>query len=118
VVKYNDTTLLDPNWLTTAVYRILTHTDVVKAGGEFSVSEIGKLLQGLPPKKYPSERWPFIAGMMERFGLSFLLQGDRYLVPNQFPVEEPKLRGWDGSSLLCFRYEYQDTPARGLFPRF
>ncbi|VTR94902.1 Uncharacterized protein OS=Candidatus Entotheonella sp. TSY2 GN=ETSY2_49915 PE=4 SV=1 [Gemmata massiliana] len=123
VVKYDDTTLLDPNWLTTAVYRILTHADVVTAGGEFSVSEIGALLAGLSEKlakQYPSERWTFISEMMERFGLSFKLPTtkDRYLVPNRFPVEEPDLPGWDETGLLRFRYEYQDTPPRGLLPRF
>ncbi|VTR93317.1 small gtp-binding protein : Leucine-rich-repeat protein OS=Acaryochloris marina (strain MBIC 11017) GN=AM1_1973 PE=4 SV=1: LRR_4: LRR_6: LRR_6: LRR_6: LRR_6: LRR_8: Miro [Gemmata massiliana] len=120
VVKYDDTTLLDPNWLTTAVYRILTHAAVVAAGGEFSVGELGALLAGLPPKDYPPERWPFIAEMMERFGLSFRLPAarDRYLVPNQVPVTEPNLPGWDAPGLLRFRYEYQDAPARGLLPRF
>ncbi|MBP3956243.1 hypothetical protein J8F10_13215 [Gemmata sp. G18] len=120
VVKYDDTTLLDPNWLTTAVYRVLTHPDVVAAGGEFAVSALGALLAGLAPKDYPPERWPFIAEMMERFGLSFRLPApaDHYLVPNQFHVAEPALPGWDAPGLLRFRYEYRHPPARGLLPRF
>ena len=120
VVKYDDTTLLDPNWLTTAVYRVLTHPDVVATGGEFAVGKLGALLAGLAPKDYPPERWPFIAEMMERFGLSFRLPApaDHYLVPNQFHVAEPALPGWDAPGLLRFRYEYRHPPARGLLPRF
>jgi internalin A len=44
VVKHSEATLLDPNWLTTAVYRILTHAEVVKAGGEFARDDLGRLL--------------------------------------------------------------------------
>src|SRR5206468_3103256 len=59
VVAYSERTLLDPNWLTTAVYRLLTHADVAKANGEFDPNDLGKLLTGLPPEKYPVKQWPF-----------------------------------------------------------
>ena len=59
VVVYDATTLLDPNWLTTAVYRLLTHADVAKANGEFAYHDLGKLLTGLTPERYPPSRWPF-----------------------------------------------------------
>ena len=118
VVKYDDTTLLDPNWLTTAVYQVLTHEAVVKSEGQFARSDLGKLLAGLSAKDYPPERWPFIAEMMKRFGLSFELPGqpDCYLLPNQLPVNDPQ-PPWDEKDSLRFRYEYRHTPSHGLLPR-
>ncbi|MBP3954169.1 hypothetical protein J8F10_02510 [Gemmata sp. G18] len=118
VVKYDDTTLLDPNWLTTAVYQVLTHQAVVESEGQFARSDLGKLLAELSAKDYPPERWPFIAEMMKRFGLSFELPGqpDHYLLPNQLPVNDPQ-PPWDEKDSLRFRYEYRHTPPRGLFPR-
>ncbi|HEY1187811.1 MAG TPA: COR domain-containing protein, partial [Gemmata sp.] len=118
VVKYNETTLLDPNWLTTAVYSVLTHDDVTKAEGEFSRGDLGALLAGLPAADYPRERWPFIVEMMKRFGLCFELpnQPDRYLLPNQLPEVDPQ-PPWDDTDALRFRYSYRHTPPRGLLPR-
>ncbi|MEZ6141258.1 MAG: COR domain-containing protein [Zavarzinella sp.] len=120
VVTLNDTTLLDPNWLTAAVYRILTHPDVGQANGEFVADQLGKLLTGLNPSDYKPERWPFIIEMMERFGLAFRLPltAKTYLVPNRSDVAEPNLPGWAEKGLLRFRYEYHQTPNRGLLPRF
>ena len=90
VVKHSDTTLLDPNWLTTAVYRVLTHAAVVKAGGEFAAEDLGRLLADLKSAdKYPRKCWSYIADMMVRFNLSFGLpdQPGRYLVPLQLPTQ-------------------------------
>jgi len=118
-VKYNETTLLDPNWLTTAVYRVLTHEAVVASQGEFARGDLGQFLDGLSKQNYPPERWAFIVEMMRRFGLSFELPGqpDRYLLPNQLPDVDPQPE-WDDTDSLRFRYEYQHTPPRGLLPRF
>jgi GTPase SAR1 family protein len=119
VVRHSETTLLDPNWLTTAVYRVLTHAEVVKAGGEFAVADLGRLLKDLASApKYPPKCWPFIAEMMTRFNLSFELpeHPGRYLVPLQLPTQEPEVN-WDVTRSLRFRYDYDSLPL-GLLPRF
>ena len=119
VIKHSETTLLDPNWLTTAVYRILTHAEVVKAGGEFARAGLGKLLADLAnADRYPRKWWPYIADMMVQFNLSFELQDQpgRYLVPLQLPIQEPEVN-WDEANSLRFRYDYDNLPM-GLLPRF
>jgi len=119
VVRHSDDTLLDPNWLTTAVYRVLNHADVTKAGGEFSQNKLGGLLKDLKSAdKYPEKWWPYIATMMVRFNLSFELPGQtgRYLVPLQLPTQEPEV-DWDEKNSLRFRYDYDNLP-QGLIPRF
>jgi GTPase SAR1 family protein len=65
-------TLLDPNWLTGAVYRILDKASSVAQGGEFSRSQ---LIDWLDPDLYPPERHEFILDMMQDrdIGLCFRL---------------------------------------------
>jgi GTPase SAR1 family protein len=119
VVRHSDATLLDPNWLTTAVYRVLTHSLVVKDGGEFVRADLGRLLADLPSAgRYSQRWWPYIADMMVRFNLSFELsdQPGRYLVPLQLPTQEPELN-WNEAKSLRFRYDYDSLPL-GLLPRF
>jgi internalin A len=119
VVAYDATTLLDPNWLTTAVYRLLTHSDIAKANGEFAFRDLGKLLAGLPSDKYLSSRWPFIVEMMKRFSLCFDLRDcdhPRYLIPEQLPPNEPDTN-FDETACLRFRFDYDALP-HGLIPQF
>lgn len=118
VVRHSDTTLLDPNWLTTAVYRLLTHSAVVQAGGEYAVENLGQLLAELKSaEKYPRRCWPYIADMMVQFNLSFALPAaGRYLVPLQLPRQEPELN-WNEANSLQFRYDYDSLPL-GVVPRF
>lgn len=66
--------LLDPNWLTGAIYKLLTAGLVVHQAGVFRREQLADLLD---PKDYPLERWEFILSMMqhEGMGLCLLLPG-------------------------------------------
>lgn len=48
-----EVTLLDPNWLTGAVYALLTNQQVLRQGGEFSRQQIGGWLD---PDRYRPQR--------------------------------------------------------------
>lgn len=120
VVRHKSNSLLDPNWLTTAIYRILTHSDVVKANGEFAANDLGKLLKDIEGAgiKYPSHRWQYIVEQTVACGLSFELPGQpgQYLMPEQLPPNDPE-RNWPESECFRFRYDYDGLP-KGLLPRF
>ena len=80
-------TLLDPNWLTDAVYRILTSAELVKQDGELARGQLSELLAD--PATYPEDRHEFILDMMQEkdIGLCFKLPGSdqpSYLVPRRF----------------------------------
>jgi internalin A len=113
-------TLLDPNWLTGAIYKVLTNCLVAKHGGVFAR---GQLAEMLDPAEYSGNRADFVLTMMEHrdVGLCFRLpdtkQGDeRFLVPEALPVSEPFLGKWS-EEVLRFRIAYEFLP-RGLVPRF
>jgi internalin A len=123
VILHKDRTLLDPNWLTTAIYRVLTHSDVVKEGGRFRVDDLGRLLMGLEDasRKYPKDRWQYIVDQTVQCGLSFEIadQPGTYLMPEQLPPNaiDTNLDRVEDPQVLRFRYDYEDIP-KGLIPRF
>ncbi len=111
-------TLLDPNWLTGAVYRILDKASSVDQEGEFLRSQ---LVDWLDPGPYPPERHEFILDMMQDrdVGLCFRLptpQEERYLIPEALPANRRFYGKWPEDSLR-FRYVYDYLPP-GLMPRF
>ena len=123
VILHKERTLLDPNWLTTAIYRVLTHSDVVKEGGRFRVDDLGRLLMGLEDAshKYPKDRWQYIVDQTVQCGLSFEIadQPGTYLMPEQLPPNaiDTGLDRVEDPQVLRFRYDYEDIP-KGLIPRF
>ena len=106
-------TLLDPNWLTTAIYSILNSPTVADQSGEFSRSQLDELLD---PSEYPHARHEFIIDMMEHaeVGLCFELPGtdhQRYLIPAALRKNEPEYADiWPEQDSLHFRFEYEFLP--------
>lgn len=108
--------LLDPNWLTEAIYKLLTAGQVVHQSG---VLRRGQLAELLSPDRYPPHHWEFILSMMQldNMGLCFPLPGetDTYLIPEALPKNTPDYDHWPTDSLR-FRFDYDFLPS-GLVPR-
>jgi internalin A len=110
--------LLDPNWLTGAVYHILDKARSVDQEGEFVRRQ---LVDWLDPGWYPPERHEFILDMMQDrdIGLCFRLPTSReecYLIPEALPANSRFFGKWPENSLR-FRYVYNYLPP-SLIPRF
>jgi internalin A len=111
-------TLLDPNWLTTAIYTLLISRRIADARGEFSRQDLRDLL---PANEYPEKWHSYILDMMQHrdIGMCFRLPNrpdERYLIPEALPYSAPDYSTWPADSLL-FRFQYELLP-RGLIPRF
>ena len=112
-------TLLEPNWLTEAIYPILEEARSNNPAGEFSRSQLGDWLD---PKIYPPERHEFILDMMQDpdLGLAARLPATeddpRYLVPRALPSNAPNYDMWP-HDFIRFRYRYEILPGN-VFPRF
>ena len=115
-----DITLLDPNWLTGAVYQILNHPTVRDQQGEFTREQ---WVDWLDPEIYPKKHHDFILDMMrdEEVGLCFRLptaaSDERYLIPEALPASKPDYKDIWPEDTLRFRYHYDYLPP-GLIPRF
>ncbi len=108
--------LLDPNWLTGAIYTVLNRGELKDRKGVFDRTD---LCAWLPGEEYPVERHEFILAMMRdpKLELAFPLpgEGERYLAPEGLPKDSPDYSNLlDGA--LRFRWRYGHLP-RGLIPR-
>lgn len=111
-----DLSILNPLWVTTAVYRILTSSHLAQAQGVLTFSELGNLLNAVAESgfTYPPERQMFVIEMMRRFELLFDFEGQtnqKFLLPGLLPLEQPAdvKSGWNDA--LGFRYQYGVLPA-------
>ena len=118
-------TLLDPNWLTEAIYPVLEGTRANDPQGEFTAGDLSKWL---PQERYPPERHGFIIDRMldPDIGLAARLPPEagsgeaapaRYLVPNALPGAAPEYEDIWPEDSLRFRMRYKLLPSH-LFPHF
>ncbi len=96
-------TLLDPNWLTGAIYTLLTHSVIRDQQGQFARRQLGEWLD---PAIYPDQRHEFILDMMQHpeVGLMFQLPGERneqYLIPEALPKNQPDYGIWPEGGCPC-----------------
>jgi small GTP-binding protein len=111
-------TVLDPNWLTGAIYALINSPTVREQKGELHHDQLGELLD---PTRYPARWHELIVSMMQEPALGLCLplahgNAPRYLLPDALPVSEPDYRMWPSDSLR-FRFQYSLLPT-GLIPRF
>ena len=111
-------TLLDPNWLTTAIYTLLNSPAIRDQDGEFARGQLDELLD---EELYPHDRHEFILSMMQHqdVGLCFPLadtKDERYLIPEALPRTSPEDYR-SPADPLRFRFRYDFLPS-GLMPRF
>ena len=111
-----ETKILNPEWVTRGVYKILNNSGLMNAGGVLKLAQLGRILR--KDEGYPKERRLFIVGMMRKFELCFdFPEADgRLLVPELLSRNEPDL-GWDEEDALRFEYHYAVLP-EGVLPRF
>lgn len=121
--RLNDTSVLDPLWVTRGIYAILTATKLAKAGGVLKLRDVPFLLRErkIKTKDYPRELQAFLIALMRKFELCYELPNkqDGDLVPELLPAKQPPAVARfpkDGES-TALRYRYHVLP-EGLLPRF
>ncbi|MEE4358858.1 MAG: COR domain-containing protein [Desulfococcaceae bacterium] len=110
-----DTNVLNPEWVTKGVYRILNSHILFQNKGELDRKDLEQILD---PQVYPRNRHQFIIDMMRNFELCFDFEGfggQKFLVPDLLSKEEPDTGDWSDS--LAFRYHYDVLPG-SIISRF
>ena len=115
--------VLNPEWITKAIYYIIWASEKEKLDGQLSVWQIKKLFaKGRGAKELevdvPDDKCGFLLGLMTQFKLAFKVQNGRgtYCVPMLTPVNEPD-HGVSREGGLQFVFSFQFLPP-GLFYRF
>ncbi|UCH96323.1 MAG: hypothetical protein JSV88_05570, partial [Candidatus Aminicenantes bacterium] len=115
-----DTHVLEPKWITNAVYKII-NSEILSTGK--CVLELHRLGEILKTKKgekndykYPSDKYKYIFQLMKKFELCFSIDENKILVPDLLDVGEPVF-DFDYTAALKFRIFYNFLP-RSVMPRF
>lgn len=93
-----DLVVLQPEWLTKAVARVLEDLPTKEAGGVLLHSRLREIWGEQEDASYDPQFHPYFLRLMEKFDISFRLsdEGDRSLVAQLVPYERPQLP-WDDS---------------------
>jgi len=114
-MRLRDTTILNPHWVTNALYALLRDAARDDGSGELHLKDVQRALS----KETPAMQ-RYIVELMRRFELAFPLNeaADRWLVPQRLADTQPKLTAeWQGAGVTRLRYCYMALP-EGLLPRF
>ena len=105
--------ILNPNWVTEAVYRLITDHEVRSAAAGRLTAEMARRI--LPDYAAPHRR--LILDLLQRFELAYPAGEDWYL-PNAMRQDEPpQASDEDWQSALTFEYSYSQLP-ESIITRF
>ncbi len=108
--------ILNNQWATDAVYKVLDNEPVKKQFGIFTRRDLASIWSD---ERYQDQQDELLA-LMEKFEICYQLSDegeDTWLAPQLLPVEQPSALHWDDADNLQIRYEYDFMP-RGMLSRF
>ena len=113
-----DTHVLEPKWITNAVYRIINSKKLAECNG---VLRLGLLDEILKKKEdddyyYPREKYRYIIDLMKKFELCYEIDRQTVLLPDLLEVQEPEF-DFDYAASLKFVINYDFLP-KSVMPRF
>lgn len=116
--KLLDTHVLEPKWVTQAVYKIINSEKLAKGKGVLKLSSLDQILRKKRKTDfhYPRDRHPYIVELMKKFELCYEIDEQTVLIPDLLEVAEPKI-DFDDSDCLRFLIEYDFLP-KSVVPRF
>jgi small GTP-binding protein len=107
-----ETNVVNPTWITSAVYGILTSKALADGHGVLGRSSLPKILD---KSRFPKHRHDYVIELMKRFELCFSIDDDRILVPDLLQVTEPSFE-FNTLNALRYRIEYDFFPT-SIMPR-
>lgn len=113
-----DTHVLEPKWITQAVYKIINSEKLAKGKGVLKLSSLDQILRKKKKSDfyYPRDRYPYIVELMKKFELCYEIDEQTVLIPDLLEVAEPQIDFNDGDCLR-FLIEYDFLP-KSVVPRF
>ncbi|NQT12774.1 MAG: leucine-rich repeat domain-containing protein, partial [Planctomycetes bacterium] len=116
--RLRTTQVLNPRWVTQAVYRIINADQLAESHGVLELGQLDEILRKTDEDHYvyPAEKHGYIVDLMKKFELCYELAPDRFLLPDLLPVEQPDF-DFPTNDVLHFRFEYDFLP-RSVMPRF
>jgi len=121
--QLHDTEVLNPQWVTGGIYKIINSQEVKRHEGTVPRERLGHIFnvervpgEGARPKRYSEKEQGYIVEVMNKFELCYELNGRTILVPDVLGEKEPT-EGLPEGADLRFYFEYDFMPAL-VMPRF
>lgn len=102
----DETTVINPQWATEAVYKVINSSIPTENKGILPKSALKQILD---KHRYPIQKHDFIIQLMKKFKLCFSQSDDTILIPDLLTEEEPEFE-FDYNSSLKFQIEYDFLP--------
>jgi GTPase SAR1 family protein len=115
----NDNHVLDPKWVTGAVYKIINAPMLAAANGLLKLDDLKEILawqEGDDYRYYPADH-VYIIELMKMFELCYELNDKEVLIPQLLGESEPAF-AFDYKASLRFELRYEDFLPPSVMPRF
>jgi len=108
--------VFSPNWLTNAVYSIITSKLVAKQNGIFKREALPTIFKSRKKDNFTftRDKYPFILGILKNYELAYERENGEWLVPSQIPKNPPAYNFTDPN--IQFYFDYPFLPP-SIFPR-
>ena len=110
--------VLEPRWVTQAVYKIINSEVLAKTKGILQFDKLDEILKKKDEDDYiySPDKYSYIVNLMKKFELCYSLDESSVLIPDLLEVEQTNFKH-DSDDLLSFYFEYEFLP-RSIMPRF
>ncbi len=115
----NATHVLDPVWVTNAVYKLINAEQTADRKGRLRLDSLCSILpQGRKePYSYPACTHAYVIELMKKFQLCWRIGEEAVLIPQLLPVPEPDFT-FDYKNALGFVLHYHSFLPPSVMPRF
>ncbi|AKB32454.1 hypothetical protein MSSIH_1764 [Methanosarcina siciliae HI350] len=113
-----NTHVLEPEWVTNAVYRLVNSKAIAKFRGVLKFDMFAEILKKRTERDfhYPPDQYSFFISLMEKFELAYKLDNSTLLLPGLLEIQEPDFE-FDYEGTLRFIIDYDFLPP-SVMPRF
>jgi|GEM_PF-1887407 len=117
-LRLNDTFVLEPRWITEAVYKILNSKQLAEKHGLLYLNDLSEILapQATKDYDYPIDKHRHIIELMKKFELCYQVDESHILIPDLLDIQEPEYI-FNDKQPLRFRLQYEFLP-KSIFFRF
>jgi small GTP-binding protein len=117
-LELQDTNVLNPEWVTQGVYKIVNSDELAAGKGILEVDKLDGILKKRKGDRfvYPKGKCRYIVELMKKFEICFAIDKERILAPDLLKVEESEFE-FDFKNALSFQLDYDFLP-RSVMPRF
>ena len=120
--ELSTTEVINPQWVTTAVYEFLHDKKIIENQGYFNDKDFNRVLDNIKEYDYPYAHRPYIFYIMERFFVAYKItqKKDKYVIPVLLKDKSPEINEipFKKENAIQARIEYTDFFPKNIIPQF